>query len=128
MDTSGMKLADIVRKRRLELGFSTSLVARRSRLGGNKGISSGYVTLIETGQVKNVSPEKLETLAKVLQLTYAELSAAAVGAKPDKDAITHEKLARINFGYEGMPKDKRKKLEPLIDLLEREYERIMNED
>ena len=127
MDTKHNALADAVSKRRYQLGLSTADVEKISRRGGKKGISSGYISMIETGQVKNPSPEKLRALADGLSMTYAELSNLAVGMQPDREAISNEKLARINFGYEGMPKEQRKKLDPMIDLLESEFERILKE-
>jgi transcriptional regulator with XRE-family HTH domain len=127
MDTKQPTLAEVVSKRRYELGLSTADVEKISRRGGKKGISSGYISMIENGQVKNPSPEKLRALSDGLNMTYAELSNVAVGMQADREAVSDEKLARINFGYEGLSKKQKEKVDGLIELLEREIVRIKDE-
>jgi transcriptional regulator with XRE-family HTH domain len=127
MDTNAPTLSEFMRRRRAELGLSTADVERISRQGGNKGISSGYISLIETGQTQNVSPEKLSVLARVYQLTDSEVFAIASKTTPKGTDITEERLARINFGYKDMPEKKKRQLDPLIDLLERELRRLKKE-
>ena len=106
--------------------LSVREMASKASSQGEK-ISASYIALIEEGHVKNVSPEKLRVIAKIYDLTFAELLALAQGRDPDENEITEERLYRINFGYEKMPPAKKKQLDPLIDLLEREYKRLMEE-
>lgn len=69
-------LADFVRRVRvLVKDFSLSEVERNS--GG--GIDGSYVSRIENGLVKNVTPEKLSALAKGLQVDEDDLFAVARG-------------------------------------------------
>ena len=68
-------LPDYVRRVRKEGGFSTTDVERQS--GG--AISDAYVTRIENGYVKNVSPEKLKALAKGLKRPEDEIFDVARG-------------------------------------------------
>ena len=68
-------LADFVRRVRSEKGLSTPEVERQS--GGR--ITDAYVSRIENGYVKNVSPEKLQALAKGLGIPEDEIFAVARG-------------------------------------------------
>lgn len=117
-----------MRRLRNELGLSTKDVERISRKGGKKGISAGYISMIESGEIRNPSPEKLRILADVYNITDIEIVSKALGFSPNPDVVLNEKLARIQFGYAGMPEEKKRKLEPLIDLLEREYMRLKDEE
>jgi transcriptional regulator with XRE-family HTH domain len=128
MDTNGITLGEFSRKKRHELKLSTADVARLSKGGGNIGISAGYISLIENGQVTNVSPAKLQTLARIYQVTDAEIFGIASGRNAEANAITEERLSRINFGYSKMPAAKRKQLDSLIDLLERECKRLADDE
>lgn len=117
-------LGERLRRRRSELNLSRREIVRRTA----NSISNSYVALIEDGAVKSVSNEKLSILAKAYDLTFAELLALSMGKKPDEKDIRSERIARINFGYDGLPPAKQKQLDPLIDLLEREYQRLMAEE
>lgn len=68
-------LPDYVRRIRIEKRLSTVDVEKQS---GNR-ISDSYVTRIENGYVKNVSPEKLQALAKGLGVTEDEIFAVVRG-------------------------------------------------
>jgi transcriptional regulator with XRE-family HTH domain len=77
VDSSHEDLADYVRRVRTEKGFSTADVEKNSRFT----ITDGYVSRIENRYVKNVSPEKLQALAKGLAVSEEEIFAVARGAK-----------------------------------------------
>lgn len=68
-------LSDYVRRIRQEKNLSTPDV---ERLSGGK-ITDAYVSRIENGHVKNVSPEKLMALAKGLQVPEDEIFSIARG-------------------------------------------------
>lgn len=70
-------LSDFVRRVRSEKGLSTLDVERNS----SNRITDGYVSQIENGYVKNVSPEKLQALAKGLAVSEDEIFAVARGSK-----------------------------------------------
>jgi len=73
-------LPDYVRRIRIEKRLSTVDVEKQS---GNR-ISDSYVTRIENGYVKNVSPEKLQALAKGLGVTEDEIFAVVRGKSLDE--------------------------------------------
>lgn len=82
-------LADYVRRVRHEKRLSTTDVENQS--GG--AISDAYVTRIENGYVKNVSPEKLAALAKGLGISEDEIFAVARGKSLDyKDPLDEVKV------------------------------------
>ena len=68
-------LPDYVRRVRNEKDLSTADVEKRSGFG----ITDGYVSRIENGYIKNVSPEKLKALARGLGVPEDEVFAVARG-------------------------------------------------
>ena len=100
MDTkSPENLSDFVRRVRREKSLSTLDVERNS---GNR-ITDGYVSQIENGYVKNVSPEKLQALAKGLSVSEEEIFAVVRGAKTVGDMPLDE--VRVLQLYRGLPPD-----------------------
>jgi transcriptional regulator with XRE-family HTH domain len=79
-------LADYVRRVRSEKNLSTPDVERQS--GGR--ITDAYVSRIENGYVKNVSPEKLQALAKGLGVPEDEIFAVARGKSVSGDLQLNE--------------------------------------
>lgn len=117
------QLAEFVRRTRKEKGLSTPDVERNS---GYK-ISDGYVSQIENLYIKNVSPEKLAALAKGLGVTEEEVFAAARGKTPNRDVITDEKFELLSLKFGTLDGRQKAKAEVLIEVLERELERLANE-
>lgn len=119
MDTkSGVSLADFVRTVRNKKNLSTTQVEMISKQGGAKGISDGYISQIETGYIKNVSPEKLKALAKGLGISDEEIFASARGIEANKEIISNERFAMIAEGYSDLPEQARENLEPLLTAIE----------
>lgn len=116
-------LAEYVTRVMREENLSGYQIEERSR----PKITQSYVNRIKNGTDTNPSLPKLEGLATGMGRPFTEVLAAARGEEPHTDEITHERLASINFAYEGMPKKKRAKAEPLIEMLEREIRRIESE-
>ncbi|MBK8810687.1 MAG: helix-turn-helix domain-containing protein [Acidobacteria bacterium] len=116
-------LAEFVRRVRNEKGLSTPDV---ERLSGNR-ITDGYVSRIENNGVRNVSPEKLSALAKGLGVTEEEVFAAARGKTPNRHVITDEKFELLSLKFGTLDGRQKAKAEVLIDVLERELERLSNE-
>lgn len=85
-------LADYVRRVRKDKGLSTPDVERNS---GNQ-ITDGYVSQIENGYIKNVSPEKLRALAKGLEVLEEEIFAVARG-KSITDDPTYDEQRLLGF-------------------------------
>lgn len=90
-------------------------------------ISQSYANRIKNGQIPTPSAAKLSALAKGLGVPESELLAAAGIGKPSQVDIAHERLAHIESIYQGMPKTKQEKADYLIEILEREIERLLNE-
>ena len=61
------KISEKIRSRRIELGYSFE------KLSELTGISSSSLNRYETGQIKNISIDKFEILARTLKLDPAEL-------------------------------------------------------
>lgn len=117
------QLADFVRKTRDVKGLSTTDVEKNS----GKQITDGYVSQIENLYVKNVSPEKLSALAKGLGVTEEEVFAIARGKVPNVNTIIDERFETLSLKFGGLKPSKKVKAEVLIDVLEREIERMAKE-
>src|SRR5919107_5307455 len=94
-------LSDFVRRVRGEKGLSTLDVERNS---GNR-ITDGYVSQIENGYVKNVSPEKLQALARGLAVSEDEIFAVARGAKTVGEMPLDE--VRVLQFYRELPPERK---------------------
>lgn len=126
-------LPNYVRRIRTEKKLSTVDVERQS---GNR-ISDSYVTRIENGYVKNVSPEKLKALAKGLGVSEDEIFDIARGKPLNEQSGTEEKdparktLEKLPLKFDrtipGLPPDKRVNVAALIELLDRELDRLNRE-
>lgn len=117
-------LADFVRRIRKEKGLSTPDVERQSGFT----ITDGYVSRIENNGVKNVSPEKLTALAKGLGVTESEVFSIARGKTPNQNAVVDEKFELLSLKFGELNGERKAKAEVLIDVLERELERLVNEN
>jgi transcriptional regulator with XRE-family HTH domain len=97
-------LADYVRRIRVQVkDFSLSEVEMNS--GGE--IDSSYVSRIENGQVKNVTPEKLNALAKGLQVPPDEIFAVARGKSLTEAEAFDSEVYVLFTGFEELSdKDK----------------------
>ncbi|MGB7925550.1 MAG: helix-turn-helix transcriptional regulator [Pyrinomonadaceae bacterium] len=104
-------LADYVRRVRQEKRFSTTEVERQS--GGD--ISDAYVTRIENGYVRNVSPEKLRALAKGLQVSEDEIFAVVRGKSAEGD-LTLTELRLIEY-FRQLPPERQPDALALLETL-----------
>lgn len=116
-------LQEFVKRVRNEKNLSTTQVEKKS--GGT--ISSSYVTRIENEPYKKVSPEKLIALAKGLDITEDEIFSVARGKVPNQNSVVSEKFERLSLKFGGLNSSKKAKAEVLIEVLERELERMANE-
>lgn len=114
-------LSEYVRRIRAAKDLSTTDVENNS---GRK-ISDAYVTQIENRRVKNVSPEKLKALAKGLGITEDEIFAVARGQAPeDSEKFKDSRFALLSLKFDKIPPDQRVNVEALIELLDRELDRL----
>jgi transcriptional regulator with XRE-family HTH domain len=115
-------LADFVSRVRNEKGFSLSKV--EANAAGE--IDSSYISRVENGHIKNVSPEKLKALARGLQVSEDEIFDRARNKKrigeEDRSEISR-RLIEAAHKFDAMPHERRPQkemqAEPLIDVLER---------
>ncbi|MEO7672980.1 MAG: helix-turn-helix transcriptional regulator [Pyrinomonadaceae bacterium] len=89
-------LADFVRKTRLANNLTTSDVERISE----GAISDSYISRIENGHVANVSPDKLNALAKGLKISTEEIYRIARGLSPEGPKERLEILAETFDGQD----------------------------
>ena len=116
-------LAEYVKRVRAEKGLSLTDVQKRS---GNQ-IANSYVSRIENGIADSdgVTTKKLQALAKGLGISEDEIFAVARGKKPEHDPeFLKSRLGLLSLKFDKVPPDKRVNVEALLDLLDREVERL----
>ena len=117
-------LADYVRRVRQEKSLSLNDVRVRS----GYQIANSYISRIENAEVTNVVLEKLRSLAKGLGVPEEEVFAIARGKLPSEDPnFDKSRFAELALKFDKLPPDKRIDVEALINLLDREIERINRE-
>ena len=89
-------LADFVQRVRNEKGFSLTDVQRQS---GDQ-ITDAYVSRIENGHIKNVSPEKLKALAKGLRVSEDEITDIVFGKSPEPMTLKRFFAEMVALGVE----------------------------
>lgn len=120
-------LGDYVKRIRKEKNLTTTEVEARSRRGGKKGISNGYITQIENDPSINPSWNKLQALASGLGVSETEIAKVASG-KSDISKTDEEKFEVLSLKFGGLKGNKKAKAEVLIEVLERELDRLANEN
>ncbi len=101
-------LGEYVRRTRTEKNLSTSDVQARSM----NSISDAYISQIENGNVKNVSPEKLRALAKGLGVVEDEVFRVARGLAPASTDV-FEMMAET-FGGQDLTESDWKEIEAVV--------------
>ena len=107
-------LADFVRRIRNERGWSLVEVERRS----GRGISRTHINQIEIGEQTNPSPQKLQALARGLDVLEEELFARARGVVRSETSALEEKLL---IKFRQLPPAWQKDLIGILDMLHREH-------
>lgn len=129
VNTKSETLGDYVKRKRAELGLSILDIERRSRAGGAKGISNGYITQIENDPTINPSSEKLKALARGLGVPEHELLTVA-GFKnvitPDSDPVLME-ISGFFSGYENLDEEDKRELEPMLVMIANDIRRRVSE-
>jgi transcriptional regulator with XRE-family HTH domain len=117
-------LAEFVRRIRNEKRLSLNDVQRQS---GNQ-IANSYVSRIENGIVKNVTPEKLKALAKGLQISEEEIFAVVRGKSPADDPdYKNWKFASLFDDAQKLTPEQMKEFEHLMEITRREVQRMLQE-
>jgi len=108
-------LAGYVKRIRDAKGLTVQKVAERSR----GGIAQAYVSKIENGGVKNVSPEKLKALAKGLGVPEDELFRIARGIKVGKD----ENILKAAAYISELPPERQEDAIAFLELMYQRYKK-----
>jgi HTH-type transcriptional regulator, competence development regulator len=80
-------------------------------------ISNGYLSLVESGEVKQPSPNHLHRLAKVLGLEYSELMALAGFHVPASTRAGTRGLTGLAFSAKDLTADERADVEKYIEFV-----------
>ena len=126
-------LADYVRRIRKEKGLSLKDVEEQS----GRRISKGYISQIENRYYINPTRDKLIALALGLGVTEDEIFDIARGKPAAEESGSEEKdptrktLEKLPLKFDrtipGLPADKRVNVAALIELLDRELDRLNRE-
>lgn len=95
------RLPDYVRRVRNEKGFSLSRVEKNS--GGE--IDASYINRIENDLIRNVTPEKLNALAKGLEVSEDEIFAVARGKRLTDGEQLGLELEKLIKYYREVPRE-----------------------
>lgn len=121
------RLGEFVKRIRSEKGMSVDDVQNNSRKGGKKGISAAYVNKIENNSSVHPTTPKLMALADGLGVTQEEIFALVRGAVPNKETLYDEKFEELSLKFGGLSATKKEKAAALIELLDRELDRLAKE-
>lgn len=102
-------IADILRQARSTVGLTLRDVERET------GISNAYISQLESGQVKQPSPQQLHKLAAVYQLDYGDLLESAGYVLPVRKIETRQtRRSMFLRGEEDLTPEEREKVEEYI--------------
>lgn len=109
-----MTLGEAIKAARIAAGMSLRDVERAT----DGGISNGYLSLLESGKVKEPSPYHLHSLAQALKLDYAELIRLAGYAVPGESSGGSARVHGIALsGGEDLTPAERRVVEEFIELV-----------
>ena len=115
-------LCNYVRRILKEKELTFSDVERRSE----KKISDSYVHSISSGNIKNLSLDKLRALARGLGVTETQLFFAASGLSlTDRKELDDTELAYLLYKYQELSIKDRAQLNALLAILDREIDRLL---
>ena len=117
------KLQDFVRRVIDDKNLTYRDVADRS----NKLISHSTVYDIISGRNLNPSPKVLRGLAKGLGVTEEEIFSLVRNKAPNTDVQSQEKFELLSLKFNELKGTNKAKAEVLIEVLERELERMASE-
>lgn len=114
-------LADYVRRVRNEKRLSLSEIQRNSQ----NGINSSYVSRIENGLIRNVTPEKLRALSRGLGVSEDEIFDVARGktAVNGSDLADDEQVAALFYDYKDLTDEDKQELRAIWEMFREEIRR-----
>jgi len=118
-------LCNYVRRILKEKEMTFSDVERRSE----KSISDSYVHGISSGNIRNLSLDKLSALARGLGVTETQLFFAGCGLSlTDLEEFDGSELAYLLYKYRELSVEDRTQLRSLLAILDREIDRLLLRD
>src|SRR5215813_4124057 len=115
-------LCNYVRRILKEKEMTFSDVERRSE----KSISDSYVHAISSGNIRNLSLDKLSALARGLGVTETQLFFAAFGVSlMDLEEFKESGLVYLLHKYRELSVEDRTQLRALLAILDREIDRLL---
>lgn len=121
-------LSDYVRLKLIEKDLTTRDVQERSSSGGEK-ITQSYVSQIVSGTAKNLTLTKLRALARGLGVPIEEVISKAYGETYQDDiAFAESRFADAYYKFEGLSEEHKQSIIYLLEILEREIERLRKEE
>jgi transcriptional regulator with XRE-family HTH domain len=121
-------LGSYVRLKLIENDLTTRDVEERSAAGSEK-ITQSYVSQIVSGTAKNLTLIKLRALARGLGVPVAEVISKAYGETEEDDpAFAQSRFAELYYKFEELNDVNKQGIIYLIDILEREIERLRKKE
>ena len=117
------KLSDFVRRIIHEKDLSYRKVAASS--GGL--ITHSTVSDVVNERVSNLSSQSISGLAKGLGVTESEIFSLVRGKLPNQKMVTNQQFENLSLKFSGIPSTKKERAQALLDMLDREFDRLANE-
>lgn len=117
------KISDFVRRIASEKSLSYRKIAEKS--GGL--ITHSTVSDVINERVKNLSAQTITGLAKGLGVTELEIFDIVRGKTPNNETVLDEQFENLSLKFSGLPPSKKERAQALIELMDREIERLANE-
>lgn len=118
-----VKISDFVRQTIHKKGLSYRKVADKS--GGL--ITHSTVSDVVNERVTNLSSQTISGLAKGLGVTEQEVFDIVRGKQPNKETKVSERFELLSLKFGALKPSKQSRAEVLVDVLDRELERMANE-
>lgn len=124
--TEKEQFGDAIKRIRAEKGMSLTQV--RDNSGGE--LATSYISNIENNRIKPevISPAKLKSIAKGLQVEEEWIFSFVRGVPPDKRKLVDEKFDTLAHKFSLLSGDAREKAEYLLRVLDRELHRMVLEE
>lgn len=117
------KISDYVRRIANEKGLSYRKIAEKS--GGL--ITHSTVSDVINERVKNLSSATITGLANGLGVTEQEIFDIVRGKISNNEIVIDEQFENLSLKFSGLPPSKKERAQALIELMDREIERLANE-
>jgi transcriptional regulator with XRE-family HTH domain len=119
-----VNLSDFVR----QVMQAKSLTTRDVEKASGKAITHSYVNKIKNGDAKNLSTAILQGLAKGLGVSEEEIFSIVRGKEREPDTKINNTFELLSLKFSGIKSSKnRARAEVLVEMLDRELERMAND-